>query len=233
MVDIGTTDFYFALPHLSKRQLEKYSLHLFDRWEQSVEHGLLIPDYSLSLEVEEGSIKGKGKIAAGLAAIYVGVSSYGSFISGLQIIREQVGTVSDLLAEAAEERFWPNLGAVKVRKRSETLGSLQRLFVKVQRGDITPEQATKEAELLIGEEAKDSTRFMSSLAEALAQAPKFHEQVPLPLEDTDETPQRSQSEKERPPRRPSAPPWPLPSHFRVEVWRESKKQKKSHRVINV
>lgn len=233
MINIGTTDFYFSAPHLSKLELEKYSLHLFDRWEQSVAHDLLLPDYSLSLEVEEGSIKGKGKIAAGLAAIYVGVCNYGTFISGLEIIRGQVNTVSDRLAEAAEERFLPNHGSAKVRKRSETLGSLQRLFVSVQRGDMTPEQATKEAALLIGEEAMDSPRFMSSLAESLAQAPKFHEQVPLPLEVTDEVHQGAQPKKERPPRRPSAPTWPLPSHFRVEVWRESKKQKKNHRIINI
>jgi len=113
------------------------------------------------------------------------------------------------------------------------LGSLQRLFVKVQRGDITPEQATKEAEFLIGEDAKDSPGFMSRLAESLAHAPKFHEQLPLPLDETDDALQGGQPQKERQPRRPSAPTWPLPTHLRIEVWRESKKQKKNHRIIDV
>ncbi|MEJ7138604.1 hypothetical protein [Amphibiibacter pelophylacis] len=233
MIDIGTTDFYFVVPSLSKRRLEKYTLQLFDRWEQSVERSLLLPDYSLLLEVEEGSIKGKGRIAAGLAAVYVDVSGYGSFIQGLQIIRDQVNTVSDALAETAEKQIWPSRSAARTRKRGETLGSLQRLFFKVQRGDITPEEATREAELLIGEDAKDSPEFMSSLAESLAQAPKFHEQVPLPFESADDGHPGEQTERDRPPRRPSAPLWPLPTHLRVEVWRESKKQKKNHRTINV
>jgi hypothetical protein len=233
MIDIGITDFYFAVPNLSKRQLERYSLQLFDRWELSVEDNLLIPDYSLSLEVEEGSIKGRGRIAVVLGALYFGIGNYGSFISGLQIIRDQVVTVSDFLAETAEQQLGHNLGAAKVRKRSGTLGSLQRLFVRVQRGEITPEQAIKEAETLIGEDAQDFPEFMSSLAQSLAQAPRFHEQVPLPLEGTEDIPAAGQPEKERPPRRPSAPPWPIPMHLRVEVWRESKKQKKNFRTVNV
>lgn len=232
MIDIGTTDFYFAVPHLSKRQLERYSLQLFDFWEDSIESNLLIPDYSLSLEVEEGSIKGRGKIAVALGALYFGVGNYGSFISGLQTIRDQVVTVSDYLAEQAEQQLGPRTGPAKVRKRSGTLGSLQRLFVKVQSGELTPEQATAEAEALIGVDANDSPEFMASLAQSLQQAPKFHEQIPLPLEGLEDAPRDTLPEKE-PHRRPSAPYWPLPSHLRVEVWRESKKQKKNFRTTNV
>jgi hypothetical protein len=233
MIAIGTTDFYFSLPSPSRLQLEKYSLQLFDHWAQRIDHRLLLPDYSLSLEVEEGSISGKGKVAAGLAALYMGISSYGSFISGLQIIRDQVSVVSDILADAAKQNIQSHYGAAKVRKRSETLGSLQRLFVKVQRGDMTPEEATIEAELLIGENALDSPEFMSSLAKSFAQAPKFHEQVPLPLDGAEDTLQQEQPEKERSPRRPTLPSRPLLTHLRVEVWRESKQQKKNYRTINV
>lgn len=233
MLDIGTTDFYFSVPTLSKRQLEKYSLQLFDRWELNVERNLHISDYSLSLEVEEGSINGRGKIAVALTALYFGIGNYGSFISGLQIIRDQVVTVSDFLAETAKQQIGPNLGAAKVRKRSGTLGSLQRLFVKVQCGDITPEQATIEAAALIGQDAHDSPEFMASLAHSLEQAPRFHEQVPLPLEGLEETQLGRQPEKDRVPHRPSAPPWPIPTHLRVEVWRESKNQKKNFRIVNV
>lgn len=233
MIDIGTTDFYFAVSNLSKRQLERYSLQLFDRWERNVENNLLIPDYSLLLEVEEGSIKGKGRIAVMLGALYFGIGNYGSFISGLQIVKDQVVTVSDFLAETAEQQLENRLGSSKVRKHSGTLGSLQRLFVRVQRGEITPEQATKEAGVLIGEDAQDSPEFMAGLAQALAQAPRFHEQVPLPLEYLEDIPYDGQPEKDRRPRRPSTPLWPIPMHLRVEVWRESKKQKKNFRTVNV
>ena len=150
MIAIGTTEFYFAAPNFPRSRLEKYSLTLFDSWELSVERNLLLPDYSLSLEIEEGSINGKGKLAAGLFALYVGIANYGSFISALQIIRDQITTVSDVLIETAGKEVGMQHGTLKVRKRSEVLGALQRLFVKVQRGEISPEQAIVEAELLIG-----------------------------------------------------------------------------------
>lgn len=233
MIDIGTTDFYFAEPHLSKAELEKYSVHLFDRWEHSVERNLLIPDYSLALQVEEGSIKGKGKIAVALGALYFGIGNYGSFISGLQTIREQVVIVGDFLAEKAEQQIGSRAGTPKVRKRSGTLGSLQRLFVKVQRGELTPEQATREAEALIGNEAKDSPEFMVSLAQSLSEAPRFHQQVVLPLEGVEDVPPAEPSDKERKNRLPTGPVWPAPTHLRIEVWRESKRQVKKVRVVNI
>jgi len=233
MIDIGTTDFYFAVPNLTKRQLERYSLHLFDRWEQSVEENLLVPDYSLALEVEEGSIKGKGRIAAALAALYFGIGNYGSFISGLQIVRDQVVTVSDILAKTAGQQLGRDFEGSKIRKRSGTLGALQRLFVKAQRGEITPEQATNEAEALIGDDAKESPEFMAQLSQSLAEAPRFHEQVSLPLESTEEIPISSQPHRDRRTPRPSIPLGPVSSHLRVEVWRESKKDKKNFRTVSV
>ncbi|MEK7946692.1 hypothetical protein WKR98_18230 [Pigmentiphaga sp. YJ18] len=233
MIDIGTTDFYFAVPNLTKRQLERYSLHLFDRWEQSVEENLLVPDYSLALEVEEGSIKGKGRIAVALGALYFGIGNYGSFISGLQIVRDQVVTVSDVLAKTAEQQLGRDFEGSRIRKRSGTLGALQRLFVQVQRGEITPEQATNEAEALIGDDAKESPEFMTKLSQSLVEAPRFHEQVQLPLESTEEIPISGQPHRDRRTPRPSIPFWPVSSHLRVEVWRESKKDKKNFRTVSV
>ncbi len=233
MIDIGTADFYFPAPTLSRSALETYSLELFDRWELNVGNKLYIPDYSLSLVIEEGSIKGKGRIYVALTALYFAIGNYGSFISGLETISDQVVAVSDFLTKSAEQPLIPNLGEKKVRKQSGSLGALQRLFVKVQLGEITPEQATEMAATLIGEDAKDSPEFMASLAIALAQAPRYHQQVPLPLEFLEIFPPGSQPEKERARRQPNAPPWPIPTHLRVEVWRESKKQQKNFRTVNV
>lgn len=232
MIDIGTTDFYFAIPSFSKRKLEIYSLELFDRWEIGVENNLHIPDYSLLLEVEEGSLKGRGKIFVALGALYLGIGNYGSFISGIQTIRDQVVSVSQFLAEKAEQQLGGKVASANIRKRSGTLGSLQRLFVKVQRGEISPEQATQEAEKLIGEDAKDSPEFMIDLAQSFVQAPRFHTQIPLPLEGTEEVPPNIPRDKERC-HRPRPPLWPIPTHLRVEVWRESKKKKKEFRTVNV
>lgn len=233
MIDIGTTDFYFAVPSLTKRRLERYSLHLFDRWEQNVEENLHVPDYSLALEIEEGSVKGKAKIAVALGALYLGIGNYGSFISGLQIVRDQVVTVSDMLAKTAGQQLERDFEGSRIRKRSGTLGALQRLFVKVQRGELTPEQATNEAEALIGDDAKESPEFMAELSKSLAEAPRFHEQVPLPLESTEEILIGGQPHRDRRPPKPSTPLWPVSSHLRVEVWRKSKKDKKNFRTVSV
>jgi len=75
------------VPSLPPQDFESYSTNLFDEWEKSVERTLILPDYSISLEVEEGSIKGGGKIAVALSAPYFGIGNYGSFISGLETIR--------------------------------------------------------------------------------------------------------------------------------------------------
>lgn len=237
MIDIGTTDFYFSAPQLSKSDLEKYSLLLFDHWEAGVEENLIIPDYSLSLEIEEGSIKGGGKLAASLTALYVGIATYGSFVSGLKIIKEQVVTVSDYLVQKAEQQLGSNAGPPTVRKRGGTLGSLQRLFVKVQRGEISPEQATKEAKLLLGENAEASPEFMDDLAKSFKTIPRFHQQIGFPFEEFAVLPSVAQIENnqkhDRPktPRVPSRPSPPPASHLRVEVWRESKKHSKNFRTI--
>lgn len=239
MIDIGSTDFYFVAPQLSKSELEKYSLLLFDRWDADVEKNLILPDYSLSLKIEEGSIKGGGKIAASLAAIYFGVSSYGSFVSGLKIIIEQVTTVGDYLVQKAEQELGGNVDPTKVRRRSGTLGSLQRLFIKVQRGELSPEQATKEAELLLGENSEESQEFLNDLTKSFKTVPRFHQQIEFPFEKFDMPSSLTQIEKNQKhdypitpgvPRKPSPPPT---SHLRVEVWRESKKHNKNFRTIIV
>ena len=131
MIDLGSTDFYIRVPSMPRNEFEAYSSGLFDIWDTHVGRELSLEDYSLSLEVEEGSIKVKGKILAGLAALYFGIGAYGSFIQGIQIIRGQVVSVGEYLAEKAHNTLGPNQPAPTVKKRSGALGQLQRLFVKV------------------------------------------------------------------------------------------------------
>lgn len=230
MIDIGTTDFYIPAPSLSKRRLEEYSIYLFDSWESNIEKELLLPDYSLALQVEEGSIKGIGSIATVLGALYFGIGSYGSFISGLQTIQKQVSAVGDFLSETATNKLGCSYSDTKVRKRSGALGSLQRLFVKVQSGEITPEEAMKEAEALLGDDAYTSPEFMQKLNQSLEEAPHFHQQIPFPLEESKNKPQKP-NKTNRLPRSPSEPARPPQTHFRVEVWRESKSKKKHIRTF--
>ena len=73
MFDLGTTEFYIAVPSMPKREFERYSTRLFDEWDEYVDRTLTLPDYSLVLEVEEGSVNGVGKIAIYLGALYMGI----------------------------------------------------------------------------------------------------------------------------------------------------------------
>lgn len=234
MIDLGTTDFYIATPSMPRSEFERYSTHLFDDWENHVGQILSLPDYSLVLEVEEGSVKGGGRIAVVLGALYLGIGNYGDFVQGIQTIRGQISSVGDYLAEQAAIPFKSSGCEAQVKKRGGSLGQLQRLFNKVQRREMTPEQAMIEAEAMFGEEASSVPGFMCDLQKSLEKLPLFHQQISLLPEPTEQELEVSTRENERKPRPsrqiPSAPP---PQHIRVEVWRESKKGQRKVRVIQL
>lgn len=233
MIDLGTTDFYIAVSSMPRREFERYSMHLFDEWEKYLVRKLNLPDYSLALEVEEGSVKGAGKIAAALGALYIGIGNYGSFISGLQLIRDQISEASDFLTKRAGAPFESSGVKPNVRKRGGSLASLQRLFVKVQRGEMTPDQAMQEAKVLFGDEAVTAPEFMQKLEESFDQTLHFHKQLPLPFFAQEDGLPPSAGKGKVPRPSPYKPNWPPPPQFRIEVWRESKKEKRNVRVVTL
>lgn len=231
MLDLGSTDFNLAIPSVDSSQLEALSNSLFDDWETYVHQALALPDYSLFLQVEEGSIKGWGKIGAAAAALYIGIGNYGDFASGLETISQQLRATRVYLAERANNKFSCAESQAAVRKKGGVPAALQRLFVRVQRGELTPADAESEAEYLLGEEAADTPGLMADLANALSNCPRYPEQVPLVFEEFSEAPLIEMTEGERPrtPKRRS-PDFPPPLHYRVEVWRESKKNRKQTKL---
>ncbi|MFA5940270.1 MAG: hypothetical protein WC809_13010, partial [Sinimarinibacterium sp.] len=90
MLDVGSTDFNLIIPGVDPGELESLSTSLFDRWEAYVDQSLALPDYSLFLQVEEGSIKGLAKMGTAVGALYLGIGAYGDFISGLTTIGKQL-----------------------------------------------------------------------------------------------------------------------------------------------
>ncbi len=60
MLDLGSSEFYLAVRGLPAPELEGLSTQIFDDWETFIDHSLALQDYSLSLQVEEVSIKGVG-----------------------------------------------------------------------------------------------------------------------------------------------------------------------------
>jgi hypothetical protein len=234
MIDLGTTDFFIGVPSMPRPEFEKYSTRLFDEWEEYVGRTLALPDYSLALEVEEGSVKGGGRIAVVLGALYIGIGNYGDFFQGIQTIRGQISSVGDFLAEQAAIPFEWSGCETKVRKRGGSLVHLQLLFVKVQNREITSEQAMREAEALLGDEATTAPEFMHKLQESLEKTPLVPQQLTL-LSDTIEqeavVPGREKERRPRPSRpMPSIPP---NQQLRIEVWRESKNGKRRVRVIQL
>jgi len=234
MIYLGGTDFYIDVPSLPRHEFEQYSTKLFDEWEAYVEKSLKIPDYSLALEVEEGSIKGGAKIAATLGALYFGIGQYGSFISGLQTIQGQVSAVGSFLAAQASAPFFYNEAKPKIKKYNGSLGELQRLFNRVQQGEITAEQAMLKAEFLLGDEARSEPDFMVELKDSFETTPLLARQLELPLNNLEQDSTLPNDNKMRKPRLPRPKPeLPIGQQFRVEVWRDSKKEKRKVRIIQL
>jgi len=233
MANIGATEFYVGIPSLPREDFEQYSTQLFDEWEKYVDSVLELPDYSIALDVEEGSIKAVGRVAAALGVLYIGIGQYGSFINGLETIHKQVRDVGDYLAERAGAPFEGNSAKPRVRKRGESLARLQKTFVKVQRGEITVDQAMRESEAIFGSELEDVPDFVCALKDSLEKTTVLPRQIQLPLVDVygnELIPERTKRRETRP-SQPSQPA-PIPEHYRVELWRESKKGKRNVRITN-
>lgn len=231
MAGIGTTSLYIDAPTLPRDDLELYSTRLFDNWEAHVTNVLQLPDYSLALEVEEGSVKALGKIAAALSVLYVGIGQYGSFINGVQTIQSQARSAGDYLAELAAEPFST---IPKVVKRGESLARLQTLFLKVQRRELTVEEAMLESEAIFGKELEAVPEFVNDLRSSLEKAPLYPVQTELELVDIDGLPMMSTALKIKRSRGlPPSDPIPAPDHFRVEIWRENRRSERNVRVIQL
>lgn len=233
MIDIGSADFLVNVPSLQRKEFKFYSTNLFDEWEKSVEQTLTLTDYSISLEIEEGSIKGAGKIAVALGTLYFGIGNYGDFISGLETRRKQVSYVSNALFKSARSPFGCSNVDAKVRRNGGTLSHLHRLFDKVQRGVVTPDEAMIEVQMLLGEDGESVPEFIRELRLQFENAPRHPKQLSLIDEEWEECVGEPTDGKKRSPRTPSPKPIPLYQHYRIEIWRESKKDKKHVRVTGL
>jgi hypothetical protein len=184
------------------------------------------------LRIEEGSVKGLGKVAATLAALYFGIGQYGSFINGLQVIRSQVATVTTALTDSASLGLPGAICAPKIRRCGATLAKLQTLFNKVQRGELSVNDAMGEARVLLGDDGAGSPDFMTALQSALEDAPRFPQQIPLPYElQDDEVIELDRAQ--HPPVPPQPRPAPPEDLFRVEVWRDSKKSERHVTLVKL
>ena len=151
MLDLGTTEFVLAIPSLPEAELKRLSTSLFDAWDGFADTALSLPDYSLFLQVEEGSVRGAAKMSALAGALYFAIGNYGDFVSGVKTIGEQISATSEFLSEHAKQTFNCPEAKATSRKRGGAVAGLQRLFVRVQKGELSPDDAIAYAEQLLGD----------------------------------------------------------------------------------
>jgi len=233
MLDLVTTSFYIKSPAFDKAAFEYYSSQLFDDWEAQVEAHLLLPDYALTLVLEEGSITGRAKIGAYAAAFYFGIGAYGDFMQGLGTLRDQAAYVSNILFEQAKSEFSCSSERGNTKRTGGEIIYLQRLFERVQAGALTPGQAIEDVRERWGEEAASSPAFMHELAATLEVAPKFPKQLTLSDESWPDCLDPEPLGKEPSPRAPRRPDAPVPQHYRIEIWRPSKREKRKLKLTKV
>jgi hypothetical protein len=234
MIKLGTAAFNLQVAGLSTDELKKYSSNLFDLWETQVESELaILSDYSLRLEVEEGSLKGRGKIFAGIALVYAGICGYGSFVQGLQTLNSHVRSAVSCLNDKSIESFSADDPKHTFKTGTGRLGKLEGLFEKVRKGEITPEMAAARAERMFRDEAGECPEFIGSFLNALHDEQEAPEQLYL-LSDF---PQDEISMIAREPRASispgKAPTAPPPDKYKVEVWRESKRKRRFLKVKKI
>lgn len=232
MVDLGSTVFNLAVDGVDASQLEILSNSLFDEWEAYVDQSLMLPDYSLFLQVEEGSIIGQGKIMTGAKALVIGITAYGGLMSGVDIINKQVKATSSFLAEHAQSTFACTESQATVRKKGGVPAALQRLFARVQRGELTPDEASILAKSLMDGEEPEVTGFFESLSNAFRDCQRHPQQEQLPFDELIEGKPTELATGSKAPKSPKrrSPDLPPPLHYRVEVWRESKGKRKQTKV---
>lgn len=181
MLDLRSTEFTLVIPSIPEWDLRRLSSSLFGSWESFVDEAVLVPDYSLALQVEERLVKGLAKIGAAVSVVYLAIGNYGDFVSGATKINEQVKATGQYLARQASRVFSCSPSRAYSRNRGGTLVGLKRLFDRVQSGELTPEEATMRAEKLLGDDADTEPNFMREPAGAFQRYPRHHKQQPFSL----------------------------------------------------
>lgn len=142
------TEFTIDVPARPEKELREYTVRIFEKWDGDLGVSLPLPDYSIRLEVEEGWIKGKGRVAADAISIV-------TFISGSKEISWAVRKAGSLLvAEAAAPYAEPNPKLLS-RQTTGRIGELERLIARVQSGQLDRREAAILAEALFAHDEEE------------------------------------------------------------------------------
>lgn len=149
MLEIGSADIYLPKTKLNQQDLQIYSEKLFDEWEYKLDSLLNIPDYSVALEVEEGSLSIRGKIAASALALYTGIAQYGSFISGVEKILNQASQAINILTKESVKNHATHKNIPKIKKSGGDLIKIKNITNQYQARKISLEDAMEKISLIL------------------------------------------------------------------------------------
>jgi hypothetical protein len=219
MIDIVRASFNFDAPAPPEDYLIDYARRIFEEMDTAVEEYLPFDDYSLYLSVEEGSIKGLGKVALYASALYAGIAQYGSFIQGVEIIKRQGCAVAQAIVDvASKDQAVEQVFKKRTRADAGAASRLKRLFVKVRDREIGPEEATLKAlEILDPTGTELPPESQREIAISMESLEKHPEQLTLELGISEEF-DRPSFPSPRPKR-----PMPIHQHLLVVIERKRKR----------
>lgn len=128
-----------------------------------------------------------------------------------------------------------NVNAKVLRKSGGAIARLHWLFDRVQRRLLTTDEAMLEVVTLFGKDGNDTPDFIQELRRQLDSAPRHPVQLSLADDEWEKCKDNSDLDMKSPTRtpKPKPPQVPISQHFRIEIWRESKKDKKRVRVTEL
>ncbi|MSS75958.1 MAG: hypothetical protein EXR90_03510 [Methyloglobulus sp.] len=83
------------------------------------------------------------------------------------------------------------------------------------------------------EQTLDLADFIRELKRQFENAPLFPKQLSLIDEERDKSVEKPIEHKKKTPRTPQPKPTPIPQHYRIEIWRESKKDQKPIKITKL
>lgn len=217
MIDISRAYFRFDMPAPPEPELLEYAQSIFDDLDRLAARLMPLPDYTVYVAVEEGSVKGGGKILAAAGVLYFGIGQFGSFVQGVRELRQIGEAVGEFFIEESagkplvrhEPLQWRRKDAGKVQK-------IDQLFKRVAAGEINPETGTRLTIALLDADDSLPPEAYAKIQEAFTSIQKDPEQLLLDLPGTQAPTDHN------PPPAPRPVPHVPTRRLRIEIERESK-----------
>lgn len=218
MIDVARAFFRLNVPRLPEAELTQFAQRVFSDFELAADKLLPLDDFGVYVAVEEGSIKGGGKILVTAAALYVGIGQFGSFVQGVKEIERLGRSVAARFIDAAASQPQAEGRADWKRSDAGAVTQLERLFERVQQRELAPSEATAMALALFEPGGELPTGAPTEIAHAFEQVKLHPEQFDFDFADEEQLPEPEPPERRAP--RPRVP--FVPARLLIEIERDSR-----------